>query len=265
MYKGLLTGIVALFLTSAVAEDFMEFGSKNFKADQFQKSSWVFSLGYSYLEWDTVMPEYDGSFDDIADESTSYMSGVNLDFGRQFYVSSNFSATLKIILGYHVSLEEITSQAAKDLDLDLAELDVNHEIFTGEVALSLGYLYETELVGIQPFAEFSLGTGTSRVDRDYKYDGLTGSADVPNKEHYKVVAEESFLFSKASVGVTFIGWKGITSYIKLSAMTVNKTEREFSGSYKTQSGAETSVDEKFKDLDDTETLVTGSLGFGYLF
>ncbi len=265
MFKGLLTIFVAIFMSGAVADDFMEFGSKEFKAEQFQKSSWVFNMGYTYIEWDTTMPEYDGSFDDIEDESISYMSGILFDFGRQFYISSNFSATLKLIIGYYVSLEEITSQAAEELDLELAELDLTHEIFTGEVALSLDYLYETSLVGIQPFVEFSLGTGKSRVDRNYKYDGLTGSPDAPNPERYKVVSEETFLFSKASVGVTFIGWKGITSYIKFSAMTINKTEREFSGYSLTQAGTEQSEDNKNKDPDYTETLLTGSVGFGYLF
>lgn len=266
MFKLILTLMLIVISSTVIADDdFLEFGSKEFKSEQYQKSAWNFSIGYGYLEWNRVMPEFEGSFDSIEDEETAYLSGLLLDFGREFYLGSSFSVNIKAGVGYYVSLEEITQQAHKDLDLDLAELDSSHELYTGELSLALGYLIDTKYVGIQPFIEGAFGAGMSRVDRHYEYDGLPGSADVPNPEKYKVIAEESFLYTKASLGLTIIGWKGITSHLKLTAMVISKSEREFRGRSETQAGSEISRSSKDDDLDETETIVTGSLGFGFIF
>ena len=77
--------------------------------------------------------------------------------------------------------------------------------------------------------------------------------------------KEKFNYAKSSLGINFISGLGIFSYLKVTMMAMNISERETVGSYKVQSGAVTTKDEKNTNANDSLNLTTASLGFGYLF
>lgn len=259
--------LISLVVKPAIAmdENFMEFGSKDFKNNEYKTSNWVFEFGYSHLPYELVLPEFDSKYDKVDEKENIQLSGASMAFGGQLYFGAGFSSSLKLGVSHFQSLETVTGKATEELDdEDLATYDLTQQVQTAEVTLGLEYLIDTKYLGVQPFVAFSLGKGRSSAKRDFEYDeDDTISAD--NPENYKVQAIEDFDYNKISLGVNFISNKGLTSYIVVSQMNINKTDREFTGRAQNQSGAVTVESTGDTAIDETSSVIVGSVGLGYMF
>lgn len=266
MKKIFIPLMVVIASSNAFTSEFMEFGSKDFKEKKMDKSRWIFDIGANYMAYPTVMPNsFKGAHETIKEKDTYDVYGVNLGIGGELNLGAGISSTIKVGGFYSKTLDKNIGQAAKDIDLELANSSSSHMIYGGEASASLNYMIETSVIGIQPFVEFGLGTGVSDIEKSYEYKGLAGSTN-PNPEYYNMNIEEGFNYAKTAAGINFISNSGIVSYIKVSNLGINVTKRESKGSIQNAGDAtRTTYNEKKTDLNDTTNVMMASVGFGFMF
>lgn len=247
-------------------EGFMMFGDKNFANEKTEKSKWLFKFGMEYMQYVTSLPEYDGKFESISKGDKADILGFGLGFGREFYLGKGISTTFLISGVYQKSLDKKIGKAAEDIDYDLSNVRDAQYIYNYEASLSLNYLMDYKLVDVQPFVDFGAGLGKAEIEKEY-IKKKEAPADSDNTtEDYDVRTKEDFLFTRIGLGVNFIHYKGFMSYMKVSSMMIQVTDRETTGN-SNLSGTTTVVDYEGTEsnLDETEIITTAQIGMGYLF
>jgi hypothetical protein len=264
MTKVLRATILLSLSASAFSAEFMEFGAKDFKSKKMDKSRWALELGGNYMQYPTALPSFKGAHANIKNEQDYDVYGLNLAFGREFYLGANVSMSAKVGGFYSKTMSDTKAKAAKDIDLDLASIKNDHMVYGTDATVSLNYMIETSIIGIQPFIEFGVGAGQSAIEKTYDYKGLAGSLN-PNPESYNMKSNELFGYNKSSVGINFVGFSGMTSFLKVTRLGMNVNEREYKGSIKTASDtSKQPVNSKSNPNDSLEVMMV-SLGLGFLF
>lgn len=265
MRKGLLTTILTFIVSSAGATEFLEFGAKNFKSTKLHKSKWVFDFGANYMAYPTTMPAFQGAHKSIKAKDTNNIYGMNLGFGGEIHLGGGFSTTVKVGGFYSKTLDKTVGQAAKDIDLELANESSDHMVYGGEGSASLNYLFETKSYGIQPFIEFGIGTGVASIEQQYDYKGVTGGTN-PNPESYDIKMDEGFNYARSTLGLNIISATGILFYTKVSSLGMVVNKRKIKGSIKTAAKSSTdSVNTKKTNLNEANEVFMASVGMGFLF
>lgn len=253
-----------LFSFNTFAEEFLEFGDKNFAAEKTEESKWMLRSGFQFLSYPTALPEFDGQHDKTQTGDLNDLYGLNLAVGREIYWGAGLSSTLLIGGTYFRGIDRNVGIAAEDIDLDVANTRISSAIYTYEASLSLNYLFDNEVVDFQPFVEFGAGAGNAQVEKEYTRKALP--TETNGSEDYDIRTDEDFLFSRVSLGLNIISFKGIVTYLKVSALSLSKTNRKTTGSSKLYNSA-TVVNQNANEenLSESETLTTATIGMGYLF
>lgn len=246
-----------LVSSSLMAQEFLEVGDRTFQSQKINSSRWIFDMGADYFNYQAFLPSYDGQHQDIKDDNTYGLYGVSLNIGREFNLTGGLSSTIKLGTFFNKTIESSTGKASDDVDLDMASTKDDHQILGAQASLDVNYLIETDLINLQPFIGMGGGRGQSNFTKVYKFDGLSG-ASLP-AENYNVTSEETFNFTKATVGLKLISKKGILSYIQASQINYVKDNRKLSGKI---DGTKINSDESINE--ETSTII-GSIGFGILF
>lgn len=266
MNKLLISFIFLVLTVSVQAEDgFLEFGSQNFTQEKAKTSKWSFKTGAEYIGYKTNLPEFRGVHDSIRGGEIADVLGLGISFGRDFYLGAGFNASIGIGGTYAKTLARELSNAASDLDVEIANTRKSHLILTGELQGSLGYTFDNKVIDIQPFIEGSIGLG--RAELDYQYNREDIESDGTSDETYKVNSEEVFTLTKLSLGVNFISFKGLVTYVKVTTAMLTINERKVDGRSNIAGTADI-VDldtPKQKKLDEVSFVTMASLGLGYLF
>ncbi len=257
--------IFSSLLPLAIAEDnFMEFGNVNFGRDFKEKSKWIIKSGAEYIQYPSSLPEYNGQHEDIKSGEVNDLNGYGLSFGRDFYIGKGFSTTITIGGYYSKTLDKVIGKGAEDIDFDFSQTRTAHLMTSYEASLGLNYIFDYKIVDVQPFIEVGVGAGSVEVEKEYTRVGF--SFETNGAENYNVKTKEDFLQSRISLGVNFISYKGLMSYIKASTLIYSKTNRETNGSIKKFGEAtETDVSSKEDNVDETESVTMISIGIGRYF
>ena len=243
--------------TSAFSAEFLEFGDKSFQAKKLNSSRWVFDMGADYFDYQAYLPSYDGEHQTIKEDNTYGLYGVSLNFGREFNIAGGLSSTIKLGTFFNKTIESSTGKASEDVELDLASSKDDHQILGAQAALDVNYLIETSVINLQPFIGMAVGRGQSNFTKVYRFEGLSG-ASLP-AEDYKVSSEETFNFTKATVGLKLISKTGFLSFIQASQINYVKENRKLSGKIDgTKLDSDTNINEE-------NSTIIGTIGFGYLF
>lgn len=246
------------------ADNFLEFGNVNFGRDFKDKSKWFVKTSMENIIYKSILPEFDGVHESIADEEEYNLIGYGFYVGRDLYLGKGLSASLQIGGVAISSLDRTLGQAAKDVDLEISSLRTSHKVYQYEAAFAVNYLFDYRVVDVQPFAEFAAGHGTTETEVEYTRLGLTSETN--GDEDYDVTVEEKFNYTKLSLGINFISYKGLMSYIKVTSLIILPSERETSG--ETKRFGETTInkiDDSEKDIDETLTVTAASFGIGGFF
>ena len=262
---------VVLFLTLSIfsystfgADNFLEFGNVNFGRDYKEKSKWHMRMGSEQLSYQAKLPPFSGKHREIKAQETDIVNGYGLSIGRDFYLGWGISTQFNIGGYYSNSVHKIIGKAAEDIDIDFAETRTNYQINAYESSLSFNYLFDYRVVDIQPFIEAGAGAGTSKLEKRYKRMGLPSETN--GSENYLANIEESFAFSRVSLGVNFISYRGIMSYLKFSSVQMLKLSRETEGSSNAfGTAAIVDVYSKEDNLKESVTTTLISVGVGRYF
>lgn len=249
---------MSLFTFSASAAGFLDFRDESFRKEDLKEKKWIFNMGVDYMQYPTSLPAYDGTHANIKNEENYNIFGVNLGVGREFALGAGISTTLKTGGFYNKSFERNVGKASEDIDMDLANIRTDHMVYGGEASASLNYLVENKVLNFQPFLEFGLGAGVADVEKEYTFEGI--EADRSDAEKYNVSAQEGFNYTKTSLGVNFISQQGVVSYIKATRMLMDVNQREIAGAINGEA-----QDSKEENLDENKEILSGSVGFGFLF
>jgi hypothetical protein len=241
----------------------LEVGNDQFEQEKKEKSKWLFKFGMEYLKYPIGLPDYTGENEKVREGTQEDVTGVGLAFGREFYIGKGFSTNLNLGGFYFKTLNKKSGQATKEYDIEIASVRDGYYIYGYEAALSLNYLFDFKMVDVQPFVEFSVGTGHAEIEKMYNRENITASAN--GEEIYDVSSNEDFNFSKISFGLNFIAFKGLMSYVKASTMIVNKTSRENQGKTSVEGSGDVIINTKNDELDETEAILAGQIGIGYFF
>lgn len=245
-------------------DNFLNFGDAEFSKESSEKSVWIFKSGLEYLKYESSLPEYSGVHEGIEKGDKRDLWGLGISFGRDFYLTSGLSSTFSLDVSYFKSLDKENAKAAEDIDLDIANVRDGHFVYTAGGSLALNYLIDYKLVDVQPFIEFGAGLGKAEVEKDYTKKSLTQTAT--DVENYSAKTVENFTYSSMSLGVNFISYKGITSYIKGTAKQIVILNRESTGKLQALGSTTfTSLDNEEKDLSESKTMLSASLGLGIAF
>lgn len=265
MRKRLLVSLLVLSVSSVSASEFMEFGAKDFKSTKLKESKWVFDIGANYMAYPTTLPAFEGAHHSIKNQEDYEVLGVGLGFGGEIYMGAGISSTIKIGGFYSKTTDTSIGQAAKDVDLELANTSNDHMVYGGEASASLNYLFETKSYGIQPFVEFALGAGQANIEKTYEYKGLEGGTS-PDPEYYNIKMEEGFNYARSTIGLNVISSTGLLFYTKASRLGMVVNERSFKGKVETAAKTTTNYDgKKEKNLNESTEVMMYSLGMGFLF
>jgi hypothetical protein len=207
--------------TSAFSAEFLELGDKSFQAKKLNSSRWVFDMGADYFDYQAYLPSY------------------------------------KLGTFFNKTIESSSGKASEDVDLDLASNKDDHQVLGAQASLDINYLVETSVINLQPFIGMAVGRGQSNFTKVYRFEGLSG-ASLP-AEDYKVSSEETFNFTKATVGLKLISKTGFLSFIQASQINYVKENRKLSGKIDG-----TKVDSATNINEENSTII-GTIGFGYLF
>jgi hypothetical protein len=259
-----------IFLTLSIPslgwskDNFLEFGDINFGRDFKEKSKWLFKSGAELINYPTVLPEFDGEHENIGDSERNELNGYGLNFGRDFYLTNGFSTLITVGAYYSKTLDKTIGKAAQDIDLDFSETRTAHQLSAYEAAIAFNYIFDYKIVDIQPFIEVGAGVGSAKTEKQYKSIGLTSVTN--GSENYDVTVNEDFTFSRVSLGVNLISYKGLMSYLKLTSMQIDKSSRKIEGNsnaYQSATVIDISSDEK--NLKESETVTMVSVGIGRYF
>lgn len=260
-----LIPFIIMTLPSYAADNFLEFGDVDFGRDFKEKSKWIFKTGAEYIKFPSALPEFDGKHETVKKGEIGELNGHTLSIGRDFYISNGVSTALYITGIYSKTLDKVIGKAAEDIDFDLAETRTAHQLAAYEASVSINYIFDYKIVDIQPFIEFGAGAGSVEVEKQYSRLNIT-DLETNGDEEYDVSTKEEFAFSRISLGVNLISYKGLMSYLKVSSMQMLKTSRETEGVIK-EFGTTTITDvsSKEKDLSETEMVTMVSVGLGMYF
>lgn len=250
-------------LSSFASDEFMEFGEKGYFTKNKNKSKMLFEVGANYLDYPSGLPKFDGKHESYTSGENVGVYGLSLAFGWEQHLAGNFSSTIKIGGFYNQTVDETKGNAGDGIDLDLAYIESEHQIYGAEASISLNYLIDNSVLPVQPFTSFGLGQGHATIDEHYKFKGVTGAAD---PENYDVKVEDTFTSAKITLGVNFISSRGLTSYIKASSTTLLVGERDMDATITKNSVDQTSgINQGKEDINETATTVTYAMGLGFLF
>ena len=246
------------------AGEFLEFGDKQFASQKSHQSNWTVNTGMQYFQFPQSLPEFNGQHDRTRKGDLSDVYGIQLGIGREFYLGAGFSTSILVGGSYARSITREIGKAAQDIDLDVANVRMDTAVSTYDISLGFNYLIETKGVDYQPFVEISSGIGSARVEKEYTRKALP--TEVNGSEDYDVSSEEEFLHNGLSVGLNFISYKGIVSYLKLSSINLVKTQRETKGTGKLYGSAtELNFNAIEEGLSESAQVNTVALGMRYLF
>jgi hypothetical protein len=269
MRKLLYTTLMLAMAQPALAVkdiDLLETGNKNFKAEKSEESKWLFKIGMEYMKYPTALPNYTGENESVKFGEQKDISGLGLGFSREFYITSGFSTNLSLGTFYFKTLDKKIGQASKEYDIEIASVRDGYYVYGYDASISVNYTFENKVVDIQPFIEFGVGAGHGEIEKKYKRDNITNNASSTiGEEKYDVVSDENFTFTKASLGINFVGYKGLMSFIKVSSMMMNKTDRKTKGTTSIEGGGDIAVETNETELSETEVVTTAQLGIGYFF
>lgn len=253
-------------MTIANDDDFLMFGDKNFAKEKSEKSKWAFKSGMEYIQYKSSLPEYDGKFETVKKGENHDVFGFGLGIGREFYLGKGISSTFLISGVYQKSLDKTIGKAAEDIDYDLSNIRDANYLYTYEASLSLNYLIDNSVIDVQPFVDFGMGVGYAEVEKEYtkKKEAIADSDNTT--EDYDVRTKEDFLFSRIGLGMNFIHFKGLISYVKVSSLIRKITERRTKGSSNLSgTTAVVTYDSKETSIDEIDSLITAQIGMGYMF
>jgi hypothetical protein len=242
----------------------MEFGDVNFGRNFNEKSKWVFKSGVEYINYPVSLPEYKGEHETYSDSDSDDLNGYGLSFGRDFYISNGFSTLVSFNFYYSKTLDKKIGKAADDIDFDYASTRSSHELFAYEGSIAINYIFDNKLVDVQPFFEAGFGVGENKVNKEYTTLGFTDIAN--SSEDYDVNVTEEFALSRISIGMNFISYKGLMSYVKLTSVTILKTNRETQGESNLRgTDAVINYDANETGLSESRTMTMASVGIGRYF
>lgn len=244
-------------------DNFLTFGNKSYAQEKTEKGKWFLKTGMEYIRYRSTFPEYSGKHEKISENEEEDIWGYGLYFGREIYLGAGLSSSITLGGAYHKTLNSEVAKAAEDIDFDVANTRRSHQILSYEATISLNYLFDYSVIDVQPFIEGGIGLGNARIEKYYQRKPVE---DANAAEEYDVVTEEQFTYTKVSVGVNFISFKGITSYFKLSTILTNISERDVTGDSNVF-GTTAVVDytDSESDLNETATMTMAHIGLGYMF
>lgn len=244
----------------------MEFGDVNFGRDFKEKSKWLFTLGSETIRYTATLPAYEGVHETIEDKEVNDLNGYGLSFGRDFYIGRGFSSTFGVHVYYSKTLDKVIGKAARDINLDFSESRTAHQLTAYEASLGMNYLFDYKIVDVQPFFELGAGAGQVKVEKQYSRRGFASPNETNGSEEYDVSVLEKFAFTRLSVGLNFISYKGLMSYFKLSTAPIVIGSRETEGVTNVRGSAVfNNVDKSENDLSEIQNLVILSVGIGGYF
>jgi hypothetical protein len=257
--------LLFISLHSFSADNFMEFGNVDFGRDFKEKSKWLLRIGSETIRYASTFPEYTGEHEEIKDGEVNDLNGYGLSFGRDFYLGNGLSSTINLGAYYSKTLDKIVGKAARDIDLDFSETRTAHELTGYEAGIGINYLFDYRIVDIQPFFEIAMGAGQVKAEKQYTRRGFPNN-ETNGSEEYDVNVTEQFAFSRLSMGVNFISYKGLMSYLKMSTMPIIIASRETKGVTNLKDSAViVDVDKSEKGLTETKNLILLSIGIGSYF
>jgi hypothetical protein len=254
------------FIALADEDNFLEVGDKNFAAEKTGKSKWMFRLGGENFRYPTTLSAYEGENERVKENFEYDISGINFGFGREFYFGAGFSSNITLGGFYFQTQDQTRGQATKDIDIEIASVKDSYFVYGYDVSISLNYLIDYDSLDIQPFIEAGVGAGNSTIEKNYTRENISNNASAEiGSELYDVKSEEEFLLSRVSLGVNFIAYKGLVSYLKVTSMIMNKTSREITGTTSIEGASNVAVNIPQAEIDETFTVTTGQIGIGYMF
>ena len=259
--------IFILSFTEVIASDnFMEFGNVNYGRNFKEKSKWMLTLGSETIRYTATLPKYKGEHVDIDGSEVNDLNGYGLQFGRDFYLGKGVSSTIKFGAYYSKTLDKIIGKGARDINIDFSETRIAHQMSAYEGSLGLNYIFDYKVVDVQPFLEFGTGAGQIKVEKQYSRRGFPEPNETNGSEEYDISVTESFAFTRVSLGVNFISYKGLMSYFKVSAMPIVIASRETEGITNVKgSSVFIDVDKSEDSLGEIQTLTMLSVGIGSYF
>ncbi len=264
MSKKIFLSLILVSFNVFSSENFMEFGDINFGRDFKEKSKWLLKSGAEYIKYPYVLPEFKGEHEEFGDDEFDELNGYGLGVGRDFYLGNGFSSLVSLNFYYSKTLDKTIGKAAEDIDFDYSNTRIAHEMYAAEASIALNYIYDFKVVDVQPFIEVGFGLGQNKIQIEYSTLGFTGEDN--SSEDYDVTVTEEFALSRASIGVNFISYKGLMSYLKFTTMGVVKASRESVGESNLR-GSSTVVkyDENESNLSESEAISMVSIGIGRYF
>src|SRR5690554_5223192 len=247
----------ALTAANSLNAELLEFRSEDFNPASLKDASWQITLGLEHLWYPTTLPAFEGTHLQVEDEETIGLYGMSLGFGGERRLFADLSATLRLSGFFAQSLKETLGKAGKGLDVELSRSRNDQSVYGGEAVMALNYLFENRILNIQPFVEFGVGAGASKSAREYVFSGIM--PDGSDAERYDIRVDEEFAYAKAAIGVNFISKQGIASYIKVSQMALDVSERETAGRI-----GSTELDLVEEEVDSKDMLAAG-IGMAYRF
>lgn len=229
MHKLLLLLTISSF--SLLADDtFMEINSTQNEVSTIKQSKWLVDIGTRYIGYKAEFAAFKGEHADIESEETMTTYSFNLGVGREFYLGSNLSVSIKGSGFYSNNSNEEVGNAAEELEYVLSTFKEQYEINGQELSASINYLFENRAIHIQPFFEFGVGRGTTKVSKELNDKGIpatpTPSTDDYPPETYTYKSSEDFIFTRLTIGVNFLSNYNINSYLKVSQNSVNVSNRD---------------------------------------
>lgn len=262
--KKIIIAILFVPFLGLAADNFLEFGDVNFGRDFKEKSKWIFKLGSETIHYVSKFPEYKGEHVTVESEEADNVNGYGLSLGRDFYLGGGVSTSFQISGLYSKTLDKVTGKAAKDINIDFSEVRTAHQMTAYEASFALNYLFDYKVVDIQPFIEFGAGAGEVLNQKEYHRRGFPSETE--GSEEYNVSVKEKFALTRLSIGINFISYKGLMSYIKVSSVPIFITKRETDGRTNLKGTAVyQDVSSKDSSLNEKQNLTMISIGIGSYF
>ena len=258
--------LLTLFILPSVfaADEFLEFGDKEFAIKKTEKSKWTIRSGFQFIDYPLALPEFNGQHNNTTEDDTAGTYGISIGLGREFYWGAGLSSTLLFSGAYHKSIVKESGQAAEDIDVEVSNTRLDSQVVTYEGSLSLNYLFDYKVVDIQPFIEFGAGAGAANIEKKYTRKELP--TETNGSELYFARSEEDFIYSRLALGVNIIAYDGFVSYLKLNSYQMVKQSIEITGESNAFGSATTNnLNSEDKDFNQTVQVYSASLGMGYMF
>ena len=249
--------LITLFFASHLFAIDMEVGVKNYEQDT---SHWIIALGGNYLKHSIELPKYRGTHKSY-DEKNQEIYGPSLQIGREFYLGGGLSFVGMFGGFYNQSVVRTNGKASKKVDIELSNVRETYQLEGYDVSAGLQYFFEANQTYIQPYFLYTIGQGSGLHTIDYKFDGI--GADPADR--YKLSMLETFLYDRQTLGIKFINRRGLFSFFEASNTSIRVSEREIQNSKVIEKGQKKDSLNGTEKLNSTNSIITGSIGFGFLF